>query len=123
MLTYFYIAVGGAIGSVGRHWMSGAVDERLDQTLPWGTLAVNVLGSFAIGVLAALDSLSSEARLLLVVGLCGGFTTFSAFSLHTVELLRDGMLGRAAANVALAVGVCLVATWAAMTAVQHSPLG
>lgn len=123
MLTYLYIAVGGALGSAGRYWMAGAVDERLNDTLPWGTLVVNVLGSLAIGALAGVASLPSGARLLLVVGLCGGFTTFSAFSLQTVELLREGAVGRAAANVLAAVCVCVAATWIGLAAVARSPLG
>lgn len=123
MLTYLYVAVGGAIGSAGRHWMAGAVDDRFNDALPWGTLAVNVLGSLAIGVLAGLGSLSGEARLLLMVGLCGGFTTFSAFSLQTVELLRDGALGRAAANALASVCVCIAATWIGLAAIERTALG
>lgn len=119
MLTYLYIALGGAIGSVGRYWLSTNVDQRIDDAMPWGTLLVNAAGSLLIGALAGLDSLSNEARLLLVVGLCGGFTTFSAFSMQTVELLRDGMAGRAVAHIALSVAVCLTATWAAIEAVER----
>ncbi len=115
VLTYLLIGLGGAAGSVGRYWLSSNVDQRVDDALPWGTLLVNVLGSLAIGALAALDSLAADTRLFLMVGLCGGFTTFSAFSLQTVELLRDGLQARAAVNIAVSVTVCLLATWAALT--------
>lgn len=119
MVTYLLIGLGGALGSAGRHWLSGNVDQRVDDALPWGTLLVNVAGSLLIGALAALDGLSSDARLFLMVGLCGGFTTFSAFSLQTVDLLRDGLHAHAAANVALAVVACLAATWVALIVTER----
>ena len=87
------------------------------QRFPWGTLLVNVAGSFAIGLLAALvtadgrPALGSDARAFLMVGVLGGFTTFSSFSLETLTLARTGALGAAAANVALSLVLCLGGVW------------
>jgi CrcB protein len=84
---------------------------------PWGTLFVNVTGSFVIGVLAALvtadgrPALGWDARAFFMVGILGGFTTFSSFSLETLELARSGALGAAAANAALSLVACLAAVW------------
>ena len=117
MLAYLWIAIGGALGSVSRYWMNEAFSQRA-QTFPLGTLVVNVLGSFIIGVLAALTlsggRLSAESRAFttqfLMVGVCGGFTTFSAFSLQTLNLLREREWLYAGGNVLLSVVLCLVAT-------------
>lgn len=119
MTAYLYIAAGGALGSIARYWMTGAVDGRFNAAFPYGTLAVNILGSFAIGLLAGMEGLSANARLFLMVGICGGFTTFSAFSLQTLDLLRDGLLLRAGGNILLSVLLCLLATWAGLALVQR----
>jgi CrcB protein len=124
MTGYLYVAVGGALGSVARYWMTEAVDLRLNAIFPWGTLLVNVSGSFAIGIFAAMAmtesrwGLSEAARLFLMAGLCGGFTTFSSFSLQTMGLLREGLLLRAGGNAALSVVACLLATWAGLALMQ-----
>jgi CrcB protein len=118
MLTYLWIALGGALGSVGRYWLNGIVSQRFD-TFPIGTLAINVIGSFVIGILAALTipegRMSSEGRAFatqfLMIGLCGGFTTFSSFSLQTLNLIRDREWLYAGGNVLLSVALCLIATW------------
>ena len=118
MLAYLWVAVGGALGSVSRFWLNGLVSQRFD-TFPAGTLVVNVAGSFVIGVLGALTisegRMSSEARAFatqfLMIGICGGFTTFSSFSLQTLNLLREREWLYAGGNVLLSVAVCLVATW------------
>lgn len=118
MLAYFWIALGGALGSVSRYWLNGLVSQRFD-TFPAGTLVINVLGSFVIGVLAALtlpeSRMSSEGRAFathfLMIGMCGGFTTFSSFSLQTLALLRDREWLYAGGNVLLSVALCLIATW------------
>lgn len=114
MRAVLIIALGSALGGVARYWMSGWVAERVGETFPWGTLVVNVVGSALIGALAAFgDSarigLPSEMRLFLMVGVLGGFTTFSSFSLQTLRLMQDGDWTRAAGNVLLSVAVCLVA--------------
>ncbi|MFN4278095.1 MAG: fluoride efflux transporter CrcB [Ferrovibrio sp.] len=124
MTAYLYIAAGGALGSVARYWMAGAIDGRLNSGFPWGTVLVNIAGSFAIGIFAAMAAgesrwgLSDSARLFLMVGICGGFTTFSSFSLQTLGLLREGLLLRAGGNVAVSVLVCLAATWAGAALMQ-----
>ena len=116
-LTYLWIAVGGALGSVARFWLSGVVANRFGETFPWGTLIVNVSGSFVIGVFAA--ATGSESRWLVspafrqffMIGICGGYTTFSSFSLQTLNLIRDGEYLHASANVLLSVALCLVGVW------------
>ena len=115
MLTYLYIAMGGAMGSVARAWMAGAVARALGPHFPWGTIFINILGSFVIGFFGALTaadgrfSAHPDARAFVMVGICGGFTTFSSFSLQTLDLARDGKLGAAFANIALSLILCLAA--------------
>lgn len=124
MTTYLYIAAGGALGSMARYWMAGAIDGRLNMAFPWGTVLVNILGSFAIGIFAAMAAgesrwgLSDAGRLFLMVGICGGFTTFSSFSLQTLGLLREGLLLRAGGHIAVSVLVCLAATWVGLALMQ-----
>jgi CrcB protein len=118
-LAYLWVALGGAAGSVARFWLNGVVSDRYGATFPWGTMTVNVLGSFIIGVLGALTipegRMSSEARALttqlLMIGICGGFTTFSSFSLQTLNLVRDREWLYAGGNILLSVVLCLIATW------------
>jgi CrcB protein len=110
------VALGGAVGSVARYKLSGLVlQHTLDWRFPAGTFAVNVTGCLAAGLLAGLaekhDLLSAEARLLLFTGVLGGFTTFSAFGLETMHLLKRGDLAIAGANVALSVVAGLAALW------------
>ncbi|MSO99059.1 MAG: fluoride efflux transporter CrcB [Rhodospirillaceae bacterium] len=118
MAAYFWIALGSALGGVGRYAAGVWSAEWLGVGFPWGTLIVNVLGSFVIGVFAALSAqagpvtISENARLFVTVGLCGGFTTFSAFSLQTLNLMQAGVWVAAAANIAGSVVLCLVAVWA-----------
>ncbi len=115
MLTSLYVALGGALGSVVRFWLSGAIAARYGATFPYGTLVVNVVGSFVIGLLAALTIpdgrflLPPPARVFFMIGVCGGFTTFSAFSLQTYALMLEGEWLRAAANTLLSVFLCLFA--------------
>ena len=116
-MTYLWIALGGALGSVMRFWMSNAVTQRFGATLPWGTLFVNVTGSFLIGVLAGLSAPggrfvgTDSFRQFFIVGVCGGYTTFSAFSIQTLDLIRAGQLLHAGGNVLLSVTLCLIAVW------------
>lgn len=115
MLTYLWIAIGSALGGMARYACSRAVALRYGETFPWGTLAVNVAGSFVIGLIAALtgpDSrvvISPNARQFVMVGLCGGFTTFSSFSLQTLELVRNRDFAEAGGNILLSVAACLAA--------------
>jgi CrcB protein len=115
MLTYFWVALGGAIGSVARLWLGVRIALLTGLGFPWGTILVNILGSLVIGFVVTLTGPSGritvpvEAQAFVMVGLCGGFTTFSAFSLQTFELARDGRLLYAGANIALSVVLCLTA--------------
>jgi CrcB protein len=110
------VALGGAIGSVARFKVSGLVlHHTIDWRFPAGTFAVNILGCLAAGILAGLaekyDMLSADARLLLFTGVLGGFTTFSAFGLETMHLMRRGDFAVAGANVALSVAAGLAARY------------
>lgn len=106
--------MGGALGSVARYWVA-VWAAPLSQRLPWGTIGINVAGSFLIGFVGTLTLASGRhpapewLRLFVMVGICGGFTTFSSFSLQTLDLLRAGAWGRGLANVALSVLLCLAA--------------
>lgn len=114
---YLWVALGGALGSVARYAVSLGATRWLGAAFPWGTLLVNVAGSFAIGLLAALvtsdgrPALGSDARAFVMIGILGGFTTFSSFSLETLTLARNGALGAAAANAGLSLALCLAAVW------------
>jgi CrcB protein len=102
---------------MARYGISGRVSARAGGAFPYGTIVVNVTGSMLIGFLATLSSPDSRffvpvyGRLLLMTGICGGYTTFSAFSLETANLMRDGNWGAALANVGCSVILCLVAIW------------
>ena len=117
MLTYIWISLGGAIGTAARFWISGIVAERYGQTFPYGTLAVNITGSFIIGLFAALTDpegrwlVSPSLRQFFMIGVCGGYTTFSSFSLQTLTLAQEGEWFRAMANSVASVVLCLVAVW------------
>jgi CrcB protein len=115
------IAVGGAAGSVLRYILGAAVQRTSGGGFPIGTLFVNVTGCFLIGMLVRhfLNmQLTPGARVLLIVGFCGGFTTFSTFSVETVALIEGGEYGRAAAYVFLSVALCLGATFAGIASVR-----
>jgi len=120
-MTLVLVAVGGALGSVLRYLIGGAVQHLSPRGFPVGTLSVNVLGCLLIGILARLflnEQTAAPMRALLIVGFCGGFTTFSAFSHETVGLIEGGEYGRAGAYVLLSVSLCIVATFAGMGAVR-----
>ena len=114
-MTYFWVALGGATGSVARLWLGVQVALLTGLGFPWGTILVNIIGSLVIGFVATLTgpngrlAVPIDLQAFVMVGLCGGFTTFSAFSLQTLELARDGRLLAAGANVMLAVVLCLAA--------------
>ena len=117
LMTYLWIAVGGALGSVGRFALSGAVARVLGETFPWGTILVNVTGCFAIGLLAVTTGPEGgtptppDVRQFLLIGMCGGYTTFSSFSLQTLNLIRGGEAAAALGNVAISVIACVAAVW------------
>jgi len=126
MKAMLLVALGGALGSVARYKLSGLVlHHTVDWRFPAGTFTVNVLGCLAAGVLAGLaeehDLLSPDTRILLFTGLLGGFTTFSAFGLETVFLVKRGEIGIAAVNVALSLIAGLAALWLGLGLVPRRP--
>jgi CrcB protein len=114
-MAYLWVALGGALGSVARFACSGLAARWVGVGFPWGTLFVNVAGSFVIGLLASLAApdgrpwLSADTRAFVVVGVLGGFTTFSSFSLETLTLARNGSLAAAGAYVVASVVLCVAA--------------
>ena len=117
MLSYLLVGIGGAIGSVARFWVSGLVATRFGQTFPLGTLVVNVTGSFVVGLFAALSEpegrwlVNSSFRQFFMIGICGGYTTFSSFSLQTLALAQEGEWFHAAMNSIASFALCLFAVW------------
>jgi CrcB protein len=115
--SYFWIAVGSALGGVARYWCSGFVARHFGETFPWGTLIVNVAGSFVIGFFATFTGpdgrllVGTTARQFVMIGICGGYTTFSSFSLQTLSLARDGQWLEVGGNILLSVALCLIAVW------------
>lgn len=117
MLNYVLVALGSAAGGIARYWASGIVATRVGQSFPWDTLVVNVSGSFVIGFLATISMpesrwlLSPYTRSLFMIGFCGGYTTFSSFSLQTINLLQEREWLYALGNAVLSVALCLVSVW------------
>jgi CrcB protein len=117
MGAWVAVALGGAIGSVGRFWLAGAMMALTGPRFPWGTLLINVLGSLVIGLVAGITltparvGLHPDIRIFLMTGICGGFTTFSAFSLQTLELLQGGEIVPALGYAVGSVVLCVVATY------------
>lgn len=117
-MEWAWVIIGSALGGMARYGVSGAIARRVGETFPWGTLTVNVSGSFVIGLFAALvaagGALGGERMVgaLVLTGLCGGYTTFSSFSLQTLNLARDGEWPRALANIVASAALCLLAVWA-----------
>lgn len=118
MISYIWIALGGALGTTARYWLSGVVARSIGETFPWGTLVINITGAFVIGFFGALTGpdgrlfVGSTARQFVMIGMCGGYTTFSSFSLQTLSLMNDGEWLRAGANIGLSVLLCMIAVWA-----------
>lgn len=118
LTTYLCVAIGGALGSMARFWVGGFVAAWLGPSYPWGTIFINIVGSFVIGCYSFLSSplgaapASLNARAFVLVGLCGGYTTFSAFSLQTLELAQQERYWGAAGNVVISIVACLIAVWA-----------
>lgn len=116
-ITYVWIALGSALGGMTRYWLSGMVAAAYGETFPLGTLLINILGSFVIGFFYTFTGpdgriiAPSDMRVFVMVGICGGFTTFSSFSLQTLNLMRDGDFLRAGMNVVLSVALCMLFVW------------
>src|ERR1051325_1860055 len=117
MLNALWIFLGGGLGTLARWGVSGIIAEKFGETFPWGTLAINVSGSFVMGIFATLTGpdgrffAPASFRQFFMLGICGGYTTFSSFSLQTLNLAEEGQWFRAGANVALSVVLCLVSVW------------
>jgi CrcB protein len=118
LALYCFIAAGGATGACLRYFVTTSVDSLFGKHMPFGTLTVNVVGSFALallyGIIERHELSDSPYRALIGVGLLGAFTTFSTFSVETLTLLENGLWLKAAANVFLNVGACLIAGWLAI---------
>jgi CrcB protein len=112
--TCLYVIVGGALGSLARYAVS-VWALPVSRDLPWGTIGINILGSFIIGLFGTLTlvqgryPVAENIRLFVMVGFCGGFTTFSSFSLQTLDLIRGGAMLRAGANIIVSVALCIAA--------------
>jgi CrcB protein len=117
MIAYLWVAIGGALGSVGRFWLSGLIANRFGSTFPWGTIIVNITGCFVIGFFNTLTGtegrwlVSPATRTFFMIGICGGYTTFSSFSLQTLNLANDGEWLYAGANILFSVVLCLLGVW------------
>jgi CrcB protein len=123
--TYLCIGAGGALGTMLRFWLSGVISAQpYGERFPTGTLVINVTGSFIIGLFATLTGPDGRlmapplGRQFFMIGICGGYTTFSAFSLQTLNLARDGQWGYAGLNVSLSVLLCLLGVWLGFLAGQ-----
>jgi CrcB protein len=116
-MSYLWIFIGGGLGSIARFVFSSLIARQFGETFPWGTLLVNISGSFVIGLFATLTN--PEGRWLVpglwrqffMVGICGGYTTFSSFSLQTLALAEDGQWFKAGANAVLSLVLCLLGVW------------
>lgn len=117
MSVYLWIAFGSALGGAARYWCNGFFARSLGGAFPWGTLFVNVAGCLFIGFFATLTApdgrmfVAPLTRQVVMAGICGGFTTFSSFSLETLNLARDGEFFRASGNVMGSVALCLIGVW------------
>jgi len=122
LITYLWVAVGGALGSVARYACSSAIANWHGEAFPLGTLVINVVGSFVIGFFGTLTGpdgrflVPGDIRQFVMVGICGGYTTFSSFSLQTLTLAQDGEFFRAGLNVVASVVLCLASVWAGYVA-------
>ncbi|MHB1304254.1 MAG: fluoride efflux transporter CrcB [Acidiphilium sp.] len=123
-ITVLVVMLGGAIGTFARYAIS-LLALPISRQLPLGTIAINIAGSFVIGFFGTLTlahgrfPVSENARLFVMIGICGGFTTFSSFSLQTLDLLRGGAMGRAAINIAASVVLCILAVAAGHAIAAH----
>jgi CrcB protein len=123
MVVVLFIALFGGLGCLARYYVSGWFYDLLGRSMPYGTLAVNILGAFLIGLIMEFSLRSSlvsqELRFGLTIGFLGGFTTFSTFSYETFRLLESGQLLQALGNVFFSVAACLAFTFAGIVAARH----
>jgi len=120
LMQYIVIGLGGALGSMLRFGLGSLIDSNVQKTgqiFPWGTIVVNITGCLVIGFIFTISAsegriiLSSLTRNFIMIGILGGYTTFSSFSLQTLTLMQAGQRWEAAANVLLSVVLCLVGVW------------
>jgi CrcB protein len=117
MESYFWIAVGSALGGMARFWLSGVVASLSGETFPLGTMIINLLGSLVIGFFATITGpegrifVGAVSRQFVMIGICGGFTTFFSFSLQTLTLMNDGEWLYAGVNIGASFMLCLLAVW------------
>ena len=117
MSAWISVTLGSMLGAMARYFVSGFVARRVGETFPWGTLFINIIGSMVIGFFATATGpdgrflVGTTGRQFVMVGICGGFTTFSAFSLQTLNLARDGEWFRASAYIVSSVVFCLLGVW------------
>lgn len=132
MLMYLWVVLGSALGGVARYGCALLGADLAGDAFPWGTIFINVLGSFVIGFFATVTGtdgrflVRSEVRVFVMIGICGGYTTFSSFSLQTFLLIREGHWLMAVANVAVSMVLCLVIVWvghASATSFSRPPRG
>lgn len=123
MLSYFWIMIGGALGTGARVWAASLIGTRYGEGFPYGTLFVNITGSLLIGLFAGFTDAGGavfanpRVRQFVMLGLCGGYTTFSSFSLQTLELAQSGEWLKAGAYSLLSFTCCLLAVWLGRCAV------
>jgi CrcB protein len=117
MTNYLIVSLGAAIGGAGRYWLSNFVYKFLPSNFPYGTLTVNIIGSFILGIIIyffdSRELISPGLRLFLTIGFCGGFTTFSTFSFETINLIRNAEYLYAALNILSSVILCLLVVFLA----------
>jgi CrcB protein len=117
------VALGSAVGGVARFLLSAWLEQRSATSFPWATLLINISGSLLLGFIATWTyesaGVPADVRALLTTGLCGGYTTFSTFSLETVALMEEGLFGRAAAYILLSVVVSIVGAYAGIAGARH----
>jgi CrcB protein len=115
MMSIISIAIGGAAGSLCRYGMSNGIYLLLGRSFPYGTLAVNILGSFIMGsVYIQRANISEELRAGITIGLLGAFTTFSTFSIETINLIESGEILKAGLNILFSVTLCIAGCWLGM---------
>jgi CrcB protein len=116
-MIYLWVFLGGALGGMARYWVSGAVAKLIGKTFPWGTVIINISGSFLVvffGTVAAEQGSlpeSPDLRTFVMVGFCGGYTTVSSFALQTLSLVRNNEWRGAAANILVSIVFCVAAAW------------
>ena len=120
MLKYVMVGIGGCLGSILRFWLGSYIGGKLGTRFPYGTLVINVSGSFLLGIVFALltarASWSPNWRYLLLIGFIGGYTTFSSFEFETLRMIQDGQTGLGLLYVATSVAIGFVAVWGGMIA-------